>query len=155
MTTEQTMRLKFAVAQILAGLIAPLLYAKSVIKFSFATASFGAIGYWLILPFVCFLLLAGLALLRNRERFWVSRSGLWGAAIAAYSVYVLPIALLGVYSATYSGGGANIGLGLLALAAPGTLPIFMFIGLIVGESRVQGRAPNPAFKRDAEKRSVL
>jgi hypothetical protein len=98
--------------------------------------------------------LAGLALLRNRERFWVSRSGLWWAAIAAYSAYVLPIALLGVYSATYSGGGANIGLGLLAFAAPGALPILMFIGLIVGESRGQGRAPNPAFKRDAEKRGA-
>jgi hypothetical protein len=63
MTPEQTTRLKFAVAQMLVGLIAPLLYMNSLTNFSFATASFGALGYWLILPFVCFLLLAGLALL--------------------------------------------------------------------------------------------
>jgi hypothetical protein len=78
----------------------------------------------------------------------------WGAAIAAYSAYVLPVALLGLYSATYSGGGANIGLGLLALAAPGAVPIFMLIGLVVGESWAQNKAPNSAFKRDAEKRGV-
>jgi hypothetical protein len=61
---------------------------------------------------------------------------------------VLPVALLGLYSATYSGGGANIGLGLLA-AAPGAAPIFMFIGLVVGESWAQNKMPNPAFKRGA------
>lgn len=153
MTDEQTMRRKFAAAQMIAGLITPLLYAKSIFNFSL-TASFGAFGYWFILPFVCFLLLSGLAISRSRERFRVSRSGLWGAAIAAYSAYVLPVALLGLYSATYSGGGANIGLGLLALAAPGAVPIFMLIGLVVGESWAQNKAPNSAFKRDAEKRGV-
>ena len=150
MTTELPMRQKFALAQIIVGLIAPLLYAK-FIGYSLTTTSLGVLGYWLILPFVCFLILAGMALSRSRERFWVSRSGLMGAAIAGYSAYVLPIALFALASLTYSGGGANIGLSLLALAAPGAFPIFIFIGMFVGESWAQNRAPNAAFKRDAEK----
>ena len=136
MTTEWTARLRFSVTQIIAGLTALLLYTRTL-EFSYYTASLGAISYLLIFPFVCFLLLSGLALFQNRDHFLVTRSGLWGAAIAGYSVYLLPVLLLGIDIATYSGGGANIGLGLLVLVAPMALPIFMFIGLRAGESRAK------------------
>lgn len=154
MTTERTKRLKFAAAQVFVGLIGPLLCLKLFTIFSFSKTSFVEIGYFLIFPSACFLLLSGLALLRNGDQFLVTRSGLWGAAIAAYLVFALPYALLGIASATYSGGGANIGLGLLVLIAPVALPISMFIGLKVGEPKVQGKAPNLTFKRDAEKRGA-
>jgi len=134
MTNELTARWKFAVMQMIVGSIAPLLYVQ-VVTFSFSTSSLGAFGYWLVLPFLSFLFLAGVAFPRNQERFLVSLSGLWRAAKAAYLVYLLPLILLGISSATYSGGGANIGIGLLLILAPIALPISMYFGLFVWKNR--------------------
>ena len=95
-----------------------------------------------MLPLVCFLGFAFLAVSRNQQGFRVSRSGLWGAALASYSAYVVPGLFLWLGSATYSGGGANFGLAFLAIVMPGALPILMFIGLVIGEAfgfRMTGR----------------
>lgn len=134
MTNELTARWKFAVMQVIVGSIAPLLYVQ-VVTFSFSNSSLGAFGYWLIFPFLCFLFLAGVAFPRSQEQFLVSRSALWRAAKVAYLIYLLPLVLLGISSATYSGGGANIGIGILFIIAPIALPISMYIGLFVWKSR--------------------
>lgn len=110
MNTELTIRRRFSLAQVIVSLVAPLLYVETLTTFSFATMSLEQLGYWLVLPAACFLGLSFAALLRREERFLVSRSGLWGVAIAGYLCMALPAALLLVASATYTGGGANIGL---------------------------------------------
>jgi hypothetical protein len=148
MTSELTTRRTFAVTQIIVGLLTPLLFEKSMFNFS-RSGSFGAIGYWYILPVACFLLISFLALSRNNEKFRVSRSGLWGATTGAYLAFVLPAYLLFIASATYTGGGVDIGLALLAVGAPVLVPILLSIGLIVGEFLAYLRAPNSAFKRDS------
>lgn len=148
MTSELTTRRTFAVTQIIVGLGTTLLFAKSFFNFS-RSESFGAIGYWYILPVACFLLISFLALSRNNEKFRVSSSGLWGATLGAYLAFALPAYLLFISSATYTGGGVNIGFALLSLAAPALVPILLSIGLIVGEFLAYLRAPNSAFKRDS------
>lgn len=135
MNPEITMRRTFSLAQIFIAPVTPFVYVKMLTSLSFTAMSLGQLGYWLVLPAACFLGLSWAALSRHEERFRVSRSGLWGAAIAGFLSMALPAALLFVASATYSGGGANIGLALLSLAMPGYLPIAMLIGLIVGEAR--------------------
>ncbi|HQS59821.1 MAG TPA: hypothetical protein PLU16_15330 [Gallionellaceae bacterium] len=147
MINELRMRRRFAASQIVIGIVATLLYAKLIFEISI-TASWGTFGYWIILPNVFFFLISAMAISRDQERFKVSLSGLWGSSIAAYSAFALPVLLLGIYRATYSGGGAAIGLALLGLAAPALVPFFLYIGLMIGESLAQ-KTSNPAFKRDS------
>jgi hypothetical protein len=135
MNAELKMRSIFSRVLVVVALVAPFLYVKSLTNLSITTMSLGQLGYWLVLPGICFLGLSLAAISRSEERFRVLQSGLWGAAIAGFLGMAVPAALLFVASATYSGGGANIGLGLLSLAMPGYLPIVMIIGLIVGEAR--------------------
>lgn len=47
----------------------------------------------------------------------------------------LPHLLLWYSIATYSGGGANIGLGILFLGMPIYIPIFMIFGGLIGKAR--------------------
>lgn len=135
MNAELIMRRTFSLTQVFIALVAPFVYVKMITSLSFTTMSLGQLAYWLALPAACFLCLAWAALLRHKERFRVSPSGLRGAVIAGILSMALPAALLFAGSATNSGGGANIGLALLTLAMPGYLPIVILIGLIVGESR--------------------
>jgi len=135
MDAESRMRRMLSRAQVVLAIVAPFVYVKSLTNLSITVMSLGQLGYWLALPGMCFLGLSLAAISRSEKGFRVSRSGLWGAAVAGYLGMAVPAALLFVASATYSGGGANIGLGLLSLAMPGYLPIVMIIGLIIGEAR--------------------
>jgi hypothetical protein len=146
MTTEHKTRRKIAVAEIVIGLTMPVIFLMSYANFSYVTSSVGRIAYSLIFPLVCFILLAALAMLRIKNRFWVTIPGIVGATIAACTIYLIPTIF---FSIPYTGGGHNFGIALLAALAPGAVPIFMFLGLIIGESYAQKRAPNPAFKRDS------
>lgn len=146
--SELASRRKFAVTQIIIGLFTPLFFVKFIFNFSL-TDSYSALGYWYFLPVACFILISIMAVSRNNKSFRVSQSGLRGATSGAYMAFILPTTLLFISSATYSGGGANIGLGLLALAAPALVPIFLLLGLKMGESLAQQKSPNPPFERDA------
>lgn len=81
------------------------------------------IFYWYILPALPFLALSALALLPALP----SRL-LIGAACGAAAAIVLPYLLLRLDQ--NNAGGANIGLGILLLAQPLYLPIFMIGGAI-------------------------
>lgn len=64
----------------------------------------------------------------------MSRTEVWGAAIAAYLAFVIPAAFLWFTTgAYYQGGGANIGVALLVAAQPIYLPAFMVVGSVIGE----------------------
>jgi hypothetical protein len=76
-----------------------------------------------ILPPLPFLVLAGLSLIKT-----IPVYGVIGAAVGAVMADGIPYALLVIAEANYSGGAANIGLGLLLLAMPVYLPIVMIIG---------------------------
>lgn len=82
------------------------------------------------------MVLALLSLLRRGDQFRVTYLGLWSAAIAGYVGLALPAIIMWIASTIpYRGGGANIGLGLLALGSPVVLPVVMSVGLAFGESR--------------------
>lgn len=55
-----------------------------------------------------------------------------GAFVGGLIGVTIPYGALLYTSATYSGGGANIGVGLLLMATPVILPIFMILGGIIG-----------------------
>lgn len=135
MDAELRTRRIFSRVLLVVALLAPFVYVKSLTNLSITAMSLGQLGYWLVLPGMCFLGLSLAATSRNKERFRISRSGLWGGAIAGLIGMALPAALVFAASANYSGGGANIGLGLLSLAMPGYLPIAMIVGFVIGEAR--------------------
>lgn len=81
---------------------------------------------WL-LPGTQFLILAGLALVR-RVPLRITIGAYMGGLLIITAVYYA----LWYDSLDYNGGGANIGLGILALAAIVLLPIPMLIGGFVG-----------------------
>jgi hypothetical protein len=141
MNDEHITRRKIAVAEIVIGLTMPLIFLMSYADFSHVTSSFGRIAYSLIFPLVCFIILAGLAMLRVQDRFWVTIPGILGATIAACTAYLIPTISFVIHSATYTGGGVNFGIAILAILAPGAVPIFMFFGLIFGESYAQKKRP--------------
>jgi len=87
----------------------------------------GPILYWGILPGAPFLLLAILALVTRRPL-----SAVIGASAGSLLAVALPYGLLLYTSATYSGGGANIGVGILLVAVPLYLPILMAVGGFIG-----------------------
>jgi hypothetical protein len=79
--------------------------------------------YWYVLPPLPFVLLAVLSF------GWPQHLGpLCGAAIGAAIAVGVPWGLLKYDSAHYTGGGANIGIGLLLLAMPVYLPLLMLAG---------------------------
>ncbi len=83
----------------------------------------GPILYWGILPGAPFVLLAVMGLFPR-----VPVHVTLGAAAGSLLAVALPYGALLYASANYTGGGANIGLGLLLLATPIFLPIAMLIG---------------------------
>src|SRR3989344_5542457 len=138
MTNEITTRRIFAVLQVVFGLVAPAILTTSFTTFwgtanPLLNASFYQLAYWLGIPAACFSVLAWVSLSQRENQFRISRSGMWGAAIAGYLAFVLPAALLWLTTgANYRGGGANIGVALLVVAMPVYLPIVMAIGLGFG-----------------------
>jgi hypothetical protein len=96
-------------------------------------------AYWLGIPAVCFMGLALASLIHRENQFRVSRSGIWGAAIAGYLAFVIPATLLWLTTGeNYRGGGANIGVALLVYAVPLYLPFAMVAGFGFGRS-LRGR----------------
>lgn len=87
----------------------------------------GPLLTWGIFPGTPFVLLASLSLVKR-----VPLRVTIGAYIGGFFAIVLPYGAIWYESMNYSGGGANIGLGLLALAAIVLLPIPMLIGGFVG-----------------------
>lgn len=83
----------------------------------------GPLFYWGILPGAPIVLMA---VVGSFSRVPVRVT--LGAAVGGLLAVALPYGSLLYASANYSGGGANIGLGLLLLATPVYLPIAMLIG---------------------------
>jgi len=94
-----------------------------------------SIIYWGVLPGLPFILLSVLAVV-FKKRFLLAP--FLGAALASLLAIVLPYGSLWYASVTYSGGGANIGLGLLLIALPIYLPVFMIIGWFIGKANAKG-----------------
>ena len=138
MTNEITARRIFAVFQVIFGLVAPALFATSFTTFwstpnPLATVSFYQLAYWLGIPAACFSVLAWASLSHRENQFRISRSGMWGAAIAGYLAFILPAVFLWFTTGEhYHGGGANIGVALLVVAMPVYLPVVMAMGLGFG-----------------------
>jgi hypothetical protein len=131
---EITQRRKFSTIQIIVGLTVPAIYSGLLTSFKFSAPGFYEAVYWLGLPAISFFVLARLSLTFREGKFRVSRTGMWGAAIAAYIAFVIPaIFLWFTTGAYYHGGGANIGVALLVAALPLYLPIFMVVGFVIGE----------------------
>lgn len=90
--------------------------------------------YWGILPGLPFILL-GIASLVFKQPF--SIYPFMGAAIGSFLAVSLPYGLLFYSSATYTGGGANIGLGLLLLVLPIYLILFTIVGWYIGKYKAK------------------
>ncbi len=137
MSNELSKRRSFAILQTIISLVVPIAYMKALTTFLLFNASSSGFSYLLLgLPVACFLVLALLSLLRRGDKFRVTYFGLWSAAIAGYVCLALPTIIMWIASTIpYRGGGANIGLGLLALGSPIVLPIVISVGLVLGESR--------------------
>lgn len=140
MTNEITTRRIFAVLQVVFGLVAPAIFATSFTTLGstanpLVTASFYQLAYWLGIPAACFSVLAWVSLSHRENQFRISRSGMWGAAIAGYLAFVVPAVFLWLTTGEhYRGGGANIGVALLVVAMPVYLPIVMITGFGFGKS---------------------
>ncbi len=87
----------------------------------------GPILYWGILPGAPLVALAALAMVPG-----VPLRVTIGAAVFGFIAVAIPYGALLYASSNYSGGGANIGLGLLLLATPLYLPIAMLAGGFAG-----------------------
>jgi hypothetical protein len=85
--------------------------------------------YWGLLPGLPFILL-GLRPLIGIESF--SYPPNIGAFFGALIATIIPYGVLLYGSITYSGGGANIGAGLLLLSLPIYLILFMLLGRYIG-----------------------
>lgn len=134
MPNEITQRRIFSTIQIIVGLTVPAIYASCLTTFKFSAPGFYETAYWLGLPAISFLVLARLSLAHREGKFRMSRTEVWGAAIAAYLAFVIPAAFLWFTTgAYYQGGGANIGVALLVAAQPIYLPAFMVVGSVIGE----------------------
>jgi hypothetical protein len=105
-----------------------------VLAWGYPSADRNSLSLIRLLPGSQFVILAGLALVRKVPL---------RATIGAYTGGLLVIATvyfaLWYDSLNYNGGGANIGLGILALAAILLLPIPMLIGGFIGWLMPTGR----------------
>ena len=61
------------------------------------------------------------------------KGALLGALLGALIAIGIPVGALIFTTATYSGGGANIGVGLLFLALPISLPLAAWLGWKIGK----------------------
>ena len=149
MTNEITTRRIFAALQVAFGLVVPAIYATSLTTFSLAATGFYQLSYWLGIPAACFSVLAWVSLSHRENQFRISRSAMWGAAIAGYLAFVLPAVFLWFTTGEhYRGGGANIGVALLVVAMPVYLPVVMAMGLGFGQ-RLRGQQKAPFIPRSA------
>ncbi len=110
------------------GLLAMMGIGMSAWAYDWARPD-GPILYWGILPGAPFVLLAAVSLV-PRIPLRVTIGACVGGLLAVATSYG---ALL-VASATYAGGGANIGLGLLLLATPVYLQMAMLFGAFCGRN---------------------
>jgi len=89
------------------------------------------IVYGILLPSCPFILLSILAIVKNKKGEYKFNKGAIGASMLGAILSVgIPNLLMWLSSITYSGGGANIGLGLLFLA----MPIYLLIAMVTGWS---------------------
>ena len=88
------------------------------------------IFYWYVLPPLPFLILAVLIQIKKDMSVYELIGSACGAAVAI----IAPHVLMWLDSINYSGGGANIGLGLLLAAMPAYIPILMAIGCFLGKA---------------------
>lgn len=135
MDNELTTRRLFAAFQVIFGLAMPVVFTVSLFtKAMVVAAGLSQLAYWLGIPAICFAVLAWASLLHSGHQFRISRFGMWGAAVAGYLAFALPVMLLWLTTgAHYRGGGANIGVALLILALPTYLPVVMLVGLGCGQ----------------------
>ncbi len=94
------------------------------------------IFYWYMLPAIPFIFLGFFAILRGRH---FSLAPFLGATMGALVAIGVPYGSIWLASVKYTGGGANIGLGLLLLACPVYLPLAMFSGWQIGKSKLSGK----------------
>lgn len=87
----------------------------------------GPVLFWGVLPGAPLILLSAFALIPR-----ISIRALAGALVGGLVAAGIPYGLLWYSSVNYSGGGANIGLGLLLLAQPIYVPLAMITGACVG-----------------------
>ncbi len=87
----------------------------------------GPILTWGILPGAPFVILAGLSLVKR-----IPLRVTIGAYVGGVMAVAVPYGAIWYDLQNYNGGGANIGLGLLALAVFIILPIPMLIGGVIG-----------------------
>jgi peptidoglycan/LPS O-acetylase OafA/YrhL len=80
--------------------------------------------YWYVLPALPFLILGFIYHAKKIKR-WFPLSA---SAVAAGLAITAPFFLIYWDAKNYSGGGANIGLGLLYLAMPIYIPVVMVLG---------------------------
>ena len=85
--------------------------------------------FWGLLPGIPFVVL-GLIAMNIKSQF--SPAPFLGAAIGGLIAIALPYGGMEFASLTYSGGGANIGLGLLYITLTMYVPIAMYIGWTIG-----------------------
>ena len=96
-----------------------------------STASGIQIFYWYILPAFPFIVLLILAFFPRAIQLYMLVGAAFGAVVAVGTPYFL----LWLSVANYTGGGANIGLGLLFLAMPVYLPLLMICGSALARLR--------------------
>lgn len=92
----------------------------------------GLVLYGIVLPSSPFVFLAILSLRKEGNSYKYKGSAILGSMQGALIAIFVPYALIWYSVATYTGGGANIGLALLALAMPLYLPVAMRVGWSLG-----------------------
>ena len=85
------------------------------------------IFYWYILPALPFVVL-GLICHTRKVKYIFQLSVSAAAAVLAITI---PLCLIAWATRNYSGGGANIGLGILFLAMPIYIPVSMFLAYLL------------------------
>lgn len=88
----------------------------------------GPLFYWGILPGTPFVILAAISLFPRL----IPIPAILGGAAGGLLAVALSYGLLYYNSVNYTGGGANIGLGILVVASPVLLPLGMVIGGLLG-----------------------
>ena len=112
--------------RVIAGIMLALI-GVAMSAWAYQFNSRGPLLIWGIFPGAPFVLLASLSLVKR-----VPLRVTIGAYVAGFLAIVLPYGAIWYESLNYNGGGANIGLGILTLAAIVLLPIPMLIGGFIG-----------------------
>jgi hypothetical protein len=110
----------------------------------------GPLLTWGIFPGAPFVLLASLSLVKR-----IPLRVTLGAYIAGLIAMVLPYGAIWYDSMNYNGGGANIGLGILALVAIVLLPIPILLGGFIGWLVPTGRKTVSSEAKAATSNGVM